>query len=211
MKRSYIWITGFVLYGLFFSWYTSFEEPMTEKEISVVLERAKSLGRSEQNLATLENFMRTDTGNDFIMVNLLDMNESPPELPATGPGASASDLIAHYMEHMYPAQFKRACHPVFFGQSVSNALDLSGIEGAAHWDQGALFRYRSRRDVIEIATNPAFNERHDYKMAALTKTIAVPVEPLLHPGDARVLMALLLFSISSLIDMQIFRRRIESR
>ena len=67
MKRSYIWITGFVLYGLFFSWYTSFEEPMTEKEISVVLERAKSLGRSEQNLATLENFMRTDTGNDFIM------------------------------------------------------------------------------------------------------------------------------------------------
>jgi len=211
MKRSYIWITGFVLYGLFFSWYTSFEEPMTEKEISVVLERAKSLGRSEQNLATLENFMRTDTGNDFIMVNLLDMNESPPELPATGPGASASDLIAHYMEHMYPAQFKRACHPVFFGQSVSNALDLSGIEGAAHWDQGALFRYRSRRDVIEIATNPAFNERHDYKMAALTKTIAVPVEPLLHPGDARVLMALLLFSISSLIDMLIFRRRIESR
>ncbi len=211
MKRSYIWITGFVLYGLFFSWYTSFEEPMTEKEISVVLERAKSLGRSEQNLATLENFMRTDTGNDFIMVNLLDMNESPPELPATGPGASASDLIAHYMEHMYPAQFKRACHPVFFGQSVSNALDLSGIEGAAHWDQGALFRYRSRRDVIEIATNPAFNERHDYKMAALTKTIAVPVEPLLHPGDARVLMALLLFSISSLIDMLIFRRPIESR
>ena len=211
MKRSYIWITGFVLYVLFFSWYTSFEEPMTEKEISVVLERAKSLGRSEQNLATLENFMRTDTGNDFIMVNLLDMNESPPELPATGPGASASDLIAHYMEHMYPAQFKRACHPVFFGQSVSNALDLSGIEGAAHWDQGALFRYRSRRDVIEIATNPAFNERHDYKMAALTKTIAVPVEPLLHPGDARVLMALLLFSISSLIDMLIFRRRIESR
>jgi len=211
MKRSYIWITGFVLYGLFFSWYTSFEEPMTEKEISVVLERAKSLGRSEQNLATLENFMRTDTGNDFIMVNLLDMNESPPELPATGPGASASDLIAHYMEHMYPAQFKRACHPVFFGQSVSNALDLSGIEGAAHWDQGALFRYRSRRDVIEIATNPAFNERHDYKMAALTKTIAVPVEPLLHPGDARVLIALLLFSISSLIDMLIFRRPTESR
>jgi len=211
MKRSYIWITGFVLYGLFFSWYTSFEEPMTEKEISVVLERAKSLGRSEQNLATLENFMRTDTGNDFIMVNLLDMNESPPELPATGPGASASDLIAQYLGHMYPGPFKRACHPVFFGQSVSNALDLSGIEGAAHWDQGALFRYRSRRDVIEIATNPAFNERHDYKMAALTKTIAVPVEPLLHPGDARVLMALLLFSISSLIDMLIFRRPTESR
>ena len=207
MKRSYIWIIGFVLYGLFFSWYTNFEGPMTEKEISVVLERAKSLGRSEQNLATLENFMRTDTGNDFIMVNLLDMNESPPQLPATGPGASSSDLIAHYMEHMYPAQFKRACHPVFFGHSVSNALDLSGIEGAAHWDQGALFRYRSRRDVVEIATNPAFNERHDDKMAALTKTIAFPVEPLLHTGDARILVALLLFSILSLIDMLIFRRR----
>lgn len=207
MKRSYLWLAGLVIYGFFFSWYTNFEGPMTDAEIATVLERAKSIERSDQNLKNLEHFMRSDTGNDFIMVNLLDMNESPPELPATGPNAGPMELIGHYMEHMYPAQFKRASHPVFFGESVANAMDLSGIEGADHWDQGALFRYRSRRDIIEIATNPAFNERHDYKMAALIKTIAFPVEPVLHPGDARILVALLLFSIWSLIDMAAFRRQ----
>lgn len=179
---------------------------MQNDEISKVLERAKANGRSAQSLKTLEDFMRTDTGNDFIMVNLLDMNESPPDLPATGPGANSTLLLNHYMEHMYPALFKRASHPVFSGKAVADAMDISGIEGANHWDQGALVRYRSRRDIIAIATNPAFNERHEYKMAALTKTVAFPVEPVLNPGDFRIVFGLILFSLFSLLDMLIYRR-----
>ncbi len=31
--------------------------------------------------------------------------------------------------------------------SSADALDLSGIENAESWDQAALFRYRSRRDI----------------------------------------------------------------
>lgn len=206
MKRIYLWSTAAFLYLLFFSWYTNFDGPMQNDEISKVLERAKANGRSAQSLKTLEDFMRTDTGNDFIMVNLLDMNESPPDLPATGPGANSTRLLNHYMEHMYPALFKRASHPVFSGKAVADAMDISGIEGANHWDQGALVRYRSRRDIIAIATNPAFNERHEYKMAALTKTIAFPVEPVLNPGDFRIVFGLILFSLFSLLDMLIYRR-----
>jgi hypothetical protein len=210
MNRFYFWFTAALLYVFFVVWYTNFDGPMQEDEIAEVLKEARASGRSVQSLKTLEDFMRTDTGNDFIMVNLLDMNESPPDLPATGPGADPMQLINHYMEHMYPAQFKRASHPIFFGRAVADAMDISGVEGANHWDQGALFRYRSRRDIIAIATNPAFNERHDYKMAALTKTIAFPVEPVLNPGDARIVFGLLLFSIFSLLDMLLFRRRLSA-
>ena len=210
MNRFYFWFTAALLYVFFVVWYTNFDGPMQEDEIAEVLKEARASGRSVQSLKTLEDFMRTDTGNDFIMVNLLDMNESPPNLPATGPGADPMQLINHYMEHMYPAQFKRASHPIFFGRAVADAMDISGVEGANHWDQGALFRYRSRRDIIAIATNPAFNERHDYKMAALTKTIAFPVEPVLNPGDARIVFGLLLFSIFSLLDMLLFRRRLSA-
>ena len=210
MNRFYFWFTAALLYVFFVVWYTNFDGPMQEDEIAEVLKQARASGRSVQSLKTLEDFMRTDTGNDFIMVNLLDMNESPPDLPATGPGADPMQLINHYMEHMYPAQFKRASHPIFFGRAVADAMDISGVEGANHWDQGALFRYRSRRDIIAIATNPAFNERHDYKMAALTKTIAFPVEPVLNPGDARIVFGLLLFSIFSLLDMFLFRRRLSA-
>lgn len=206
MKRHHLWLIAALLYFVFFSWYTNFDGPMRDDEIEEVLKRIELSGRSRQSLKTLEHFMRTDTGSDFIMVNLLDMNESPPELPATGPGADAMQLVNHYMEHMYPEQFKRASHPIFFGRAVAEAMDISGIEGASHWDQGALFRYRSRRDIIAIATNPAFDERHDYKMAALTKTIAFPVEPVLYPGDVRIIFGLLLFSIFSLLDLFIYRR-----
>ena len=206
MKRRYLWLGGAIIYTLFFSWYTNFDGPMRADEIEAVLKRVEQSGRSAENLSNLEHFMRSDTGNDFIMVNLLDMNESPPELPATGPDAGPMELINHYMEHMYPAQFKRASHPVFFGRAVADAMDLSGVDGAGHWDQGALFRYRSRRDLIAIGTDPAFAERHEYKMAALTKTIAFPVEPVLHPGDARILMGLLLFSIFALLDMFVSSR-----
>ena len=207
MNRLYLWVLGVGLYTLFFIWYTNFDGPLREGEIEVVLEDLKQNGSSQEEIKNLEHFMRTDTGNDFIMVNLLDMNESPPTLPATGPGAGPMDLINHYMEHMYLAQFERASHPVFFGRAVADAMDLSGITGAEHWDQAALFRYRSRRDVIAIATDPVFDERHEYKMSALTKTIAFPVEPVLNPGDFRVLVALLLFSIFALIDLLTFSRR----
>jgi hypothetical protein len=95
---------------------------------------------------------------------------------------------------------------VFFGRAVFDAMDVSGIEGAEHWEQGALFRYRSRRDIVEIATNPAFSERHDYKMGALEKTIAFPVEAVLYYSDLRVMLALLLFSLVSFIDLLIYRR-----
>ena len=179
---------------------------MQESEISEVLAQAQARGRSEQSLNVLELFMRSDTGDDFIMVNLLDMNETPPDLPATGPDADPMELTNHYMEHMYPELFKRASHPLLIGRAVADAMDISGIEGASHWDQGALFRYRSRRDIIAIATNPAFDERHDYKMAALTKTIAFPVEPVLHPGDARIIIGLIVFSFFSLLDMLLYRR-----
>ncbi len=157
MKRRYLWLFAALLYVVFFSWYTNFDGPMEDDEIQQVLIQAKANGRSAESLETLELFMRGDTGNDFIMINLLDMNESPPDLPATGRGAGPMQLINHYMEHMYPAQFKRASHPIFFGRAVADAMDISGIEGASHWDQGALFRYRSRRDIIAIATNPKFN------------------------------------------------------
>jgi hypothetical protein len=204
-RRTSYWLLFLFLYGLFFWWYTSFDGPMTDEEISDALQALEEIGVDDYQRRTLEHFMRTDTGNDFIMVNLIDLNETPPELPATGPDAKPMDLMSHYMEHMYLAQLKRASHPVFFGQVFSDAVDLSGIESAEHWELAAQFRYRSRRDVVAIIADPGFHERHDYKIAALSKTIAVPVEPSLNPGDFRFIIALVLFSLFALIDLFLLR------
>ncbi len=205
-KRLWLWLISLGVYVAFCLWYTNLAGPLSEGEIAGFITRMEQGGASPERVATMRRFMEEDTGRQFIMINALDMREDPPDLPATGPDATASDLINHYMEHMYPAQFARASHPVFFGRAVFDAMDVSGIEGAEHWEQGALFRYRSRRDILEIATNPAFAERHDYKMGALEKTIAFPVEAVLYYSDLRFILALLLFSLVSLIDLLIYRR-----
>ena len=64
--------------------------------------------------------------------------------------------------------------------------------GMERWDSGALMRYRSRRDMLEISSNPAFRGSHDFKIAAMEKTIAFPLDPWFHLGDPRLLLAFVL-------------------
>ena len=40
----------------------------------------------------------------------------------------ASELIGHYMEHIYLAQLKRVNHPVFHERAVADALDVLGLQ-----------------------------------------------------------------------------------
>ena len=204
--RLWLWLIPALAYLAFYGWYTNLSGPLTAAEIESYTSAMRANGRDPIEVANIRRFMEEDTGNQFIMINALDLNENPPNLPATGPDANAGDLLGHYMEHMYPAQFARASHPVFFGMAVFTAMDVSGIQGAEEWDQGALFRYRSRRDIMDIVVNPAFDERHDYKMGGLTKTIAYPVEASLYYADMRVMMAFLLFTIAAVLDIMIFRR-----
>jgi len=193
------WIALAILWGAFSFWYTSFGGPLSEAEIDGYLERAASQGRDGETLAMLEGFMRADDGEHFVMVNVLDL--APVD---------AEENMGRYMAHMWPALLSRACHPIFAGSSIASAMDLSGVTeaagGAEVWDQAALMRYRSRRDLLDIAFDPAFLEPHVFKMEALTKTIAFPVKPVLAFGDPRLLLAALLLIVGLLIDRVLARR-----
>ncbi|MEQ8859749.1 MAG: hypothetical protein RIC56_13980 [Pseudomonadales bacterium] len=205
--RLLLWGLAALVYAVFFVWYTPLGGPLTTAEIDHFTSLLTQEGRDPERVAALRRFMEDDDGGQFIMVNLLHMQADPPTLSATGPGADADALLGHYMEHMYPALAQRACHPVFAGTAVYGAMDLVGIEGAETWSQAALMRYRSRRDLLEIATNPAFGGRHEYKLAALEKTIAFPVEPGFYLSDPRLLLALLLLVVAGAIDALLYRRR----
>ena len=199
MTNKHIFIIAIVVYALFFLWYTNLSGPMSDQEIDEAIIGLRANGMAENNIEHWERFMRSDTGDQFIMLNNIDMNPSPPKMPDTPEGATAQELMDVYMDHMYSEQFKRACHPVFFGEVVHETLDITGIENARSWTHGALFRYRSRGDLIQIALNPNSKDRHEYKIAALTKTIAYPIEPTIYPSDARFILFLILLSGVSLI------------
>ena len=72
------------------------------------------------------------------------------------------------------------------------AMDLMNADGMEIWSIGAGMRHRSRRDMLEIATNPAFSGKHEFKIAAMENTIAFPIDPWYQFGDPRLVLALLL-------------------
>ena len=190
IRPGYMWLALLILWGAFFSWYTSFAGPFTAEEIATVMAYAEESGATPEEIERMRHFMESDTGDDFVMVNLIEMNDPPPRMEGVPADASAQDLMDRYMEHMYPELFKRATAP---------ALDIWGIEGANRWTMAGLMRYRSRRDMLEIGGNPDFQGPHEFKIAAMNKTIAFPGDPWMQTGDPRFLLALILV-ISGLLN-----------
>jgi len=192
-RTRWIWLVLIGLYAAFFSWYTSFEGPLTDEEIAHYMAQIESRepAPAPDRVAMLRKFMEEDTGDDFVMVNVIDMYETPLQIEGVEPGETSDEVLGKYMEYMYPALFARACHPVLYGQAASSAMDLMNADGMERWTTGAGMRYRSRRDMLEIASNPAFGGSHEFKVAAMRKTIAFPIDPWVQLGDPRLVLFLL--------------------
>ena len=195
MRPSRSWIGLALVWAVFFWWYTSFGSPLTPEEVERYVSFMEERGRPPEDIARVRAFLESDTGDDFVMVNVIEMREPPLRPEGVGPDESAQDVLDRYMEYMWPALLRRACHPVLFGTAAADALDLWGIEGADTWTTVGLMRYRSRRDMMEIAANPAFSGPHEFKIAAMTKTIAFPADPWLQLGDPRLVLGLVFLAL----------------
>lgn len=212
--RAKIWLSSLIIYSAFVFWYTDFSGPLSDAEVDQFVATLKQRNSDPKTTAYIENFLRNDRGRQFLMLNNLDMADNPPDVEGANPGESADQLMNRYMEHMYPELLKRASHPVVFGQAANSALDMVGIENTTEmqeWTDGALFRYRSRRTFMEIVANPNIKGRHEFKLAALDKTIAYPIETSIYLGDMRLLLGLILLSLTALLDNIRFARRAKSQ
>ena len=205
----WVWLVCAGLYVVFFSWYTSFGGPLTDDEIAGYLSafEQRDPAPSPEGLAMLRRFMTEDRGDDFVMVNVIDMYDIPLQIDGVNPGESSEEVLGKYMQYMYPALFSRASHPVLFGSAANVAMDLMNAPGMEQWTTGAAMRYRSRRDMLEITTNPAFAGSHDFKVAAMEKTIAFPLDPWFQLGDPRLVLALILAFVASGFSWLLAARR----
>ncbi len=204
--RLLVWLIPALLYAMFFFWYTSFGGPLTQEEVERYMSAFEERGGDAEVLARIRTFLESDTGNDFLMINAIHMKDTPDPVEGVEPGETSDDVMAKYMEYMWPALLSRASHPVMVGSAASDALDVVGIENARVWTRGAAMRYRSRRDMMEITINPAFSGRHDFKIASLEKTIAYPIEDGLVLTDPRVLLFFVLLSVAGVLNAIIRRR-----
>ena len=209
------WFILIFIYCTFFVWYTDLGGKLDSNEIATYLvkmqDNREAVGfsspaekeRAREQAAIIEEFMREDSGRQFFVVNNIDMSENPQDVEGAQPGEDADQLMGRYMEHMYAELFKRASHPVFLGNAVSSAIDIVGIENAESWDSAALMRYKSRRAFMEIVSNPKMLGKHEFKIAALNKTIAYPVETVVYLSDPRLLLGFILIIIGLIIQLRI--------
>ena len=200
--RIWLWGLPAAVWLVFCFWYANTAGPLSAEEIAAFTAEAERLGRSPDGVRSLGQFMAEDSGRQFLMVNLIDM-----AAPNSARELSPQESLDRYMAHMYPELLRRACHPVLAGPAVFRAMDGAGIEDAEEWSSVGIMRYRSRRDLMEIALNPIFDGKHEFKIAALEKTIAVPIEPNLYLGDLRLVAFFGLFLPIVIADALIFRRR----
>ncbi|GIW39446.1 MAG: hypothetical protein KatS3mg076_0023 [Candidatus Binatia bacterium] len=193
MKAWIIWGLAIFLYGAFFVWYQGLRRPLTKDEIDTVLE---SLGRAEnaspERLARFRAFLEADDGREFFMVNLIRMNTEKVEDPDSGEPVDPNALLLRYTRPFMRRVLRRAGHPVFFGQAAGGYLEEWGVSEDPGWTTAAVVRYRSRRDLVELVSDPSFPLVHRYKLAAIAGTFAFPAAPAMLFVGPRVWVGLLL-------------------
>ena len=188
------WIILALVYAAFFYWYTSFEGPLTPEEIVHFTEVVNGApGMEDEQARIWIEFMENDTGDDWAMWNAVDLAERPKLIEGIEPGATSEEVVNRYAEPFFAQAVLRASHPVLSGAAAAPAIDVWGVEGARDWDRGILVRYRSRRDIMEIieAMVTSQDSIHAFKVAAVEKTIAFPLDPWFQLGDPRILLALI--------------------
>ncbi len=200
-----IWGLAVFVYVLFLAWHQNWRGALTPGEVETYLARLDAGSTlAPDTRAVVEEFMRTDTGRSFVMVNLIKFPEGNVPHPDTGQSISPQNLLMTYFRPFMKQIIWRAGYPAYLGAVRAGYIEAWGVEDNPGWHFSGLIRYRSRRDAMDIILNPAFDDVHGYKRAAIIATLAVPVETrggfFVSPA---IWVAMLLISMAALTQLAI--------
>jgi len=198
-----IWIGAVVLYGAFRLWYDGRRRPLTTPEIDAFLAKLEGTPSAEVNdLVALRDFLARDDGREFMMLNLVKVNPALAPHPVTGVPTSAQRLMREYIREFLPIVVRHGGHPVMQAAKVGPYVDAWNVEPDPGWTMMGAVRYRSRRDMMELATDPRFLAKHPFKVAALSATYSFPTAPgVMLVAGPRVWVALVLALGAALLQL----------
>ena len=203
MQARWIWLVALGLYGVFTLWYVNWSGPVSPEEVDAYLARAESSPEviGAERIAVIREFLENDDGREFFMANLARLPPEPVPDPVTGQPRPAPEVLREYTGSFMPALFRRAGHPAFFGRTAGGYIEHWGVEPDPGWSFVGVIRYRSRRDLMELATNPSFAPAHAYKLVAMSHTLAFPVAPAVTILGPRLWVGLLLALLAALAHL----------
>jgi hypothetical protein len=201
MKTFYAILT--VIYVSWFIWYGGSGEPVTKAELDsyITSMKDKSSSRPERiNEATelMHRLAAFDTGNEYLMINLIKYRKKAL-YPADSAWANETDARAadgRYTQGVVKELFVRGGLPILKSTVIGTfMLD----EDWRDWDEVAIVRYRSVKDMLDMIVGMADSGLAVHKFASIEQTHVFPAEPVISLVFIRLLFALVLFFIAVVV------------
>lgn len=171
------WAVAVVLYAAFRLFYDGFRRPLRATEIDAFLaDVGPRLHESGNDPATMRAFLEADDGREFVMLNMVKAHPGDITNPETGEVASGMTWLRRYSDRFTGQLFRRGGHPVFVGRKVAGYIDAWNTPADPGWTLFGSMRYRSRRDMIRLASAPEFRAAHPAKMLGLDATFSFPTQ-----------------------------------
>ncbi|MCK8059906.1 MULTISPECIES: hypothetical protein [unclassified Fusibacter] len=213
-KRKTIinWSIITLIFILFLTWHGAFDRPLNQAEVDELMTKyhAADLG-TDTNKEDLREFLESGDGKPVYMINVIKNYDQPKLTDAMiekgmTTDMTAEEVLADYTGFVFPYLIKNGSYPIYTGTALLDSQEVWGIENATEWSSGAIIRYKDRRTMIEMATDPAFAQFHDSKIAAIEKTVSYPLTTQMYFVDLSYFMFVLLALIGSLVQFFINRR-----
>jgi len=170
-----VWIAALVAWLLFLAWYDNWRGPLKPAEIERYLAAAAAMPTAGHNdRSIVRKFLEEDDGREFVMVNLVKVETGMVPHPVTGEPTPGSQMMQRYARRFMPALIARGGHPAIVARKVAGYVDAWKVGPDPGWTIVGFMRYRSRRDMIALATDPRFGDIHPFKIAGTAETFSFP-------------------------------------
>jgi len=176
MTSIWIWGGALGLYIFFLGWYQNWRGKLSSAEIDTYMQKMEAGGYEVATLSRMRAFLEADDGKEFVMLNLVRLYEGDVAHPKTGEMMSPRALLQGYLKGFLPALIKRGGHPALQARKVGPYVDSWNVEPDPEWTIMGYMRYRSRRDMMALATDARFMDAHPFKHAAIETTFSFPTQ-----------------------------------
>ena len=193
MSAVVIWIIAVLAYVAFWFWYVGFQKKVTPQEVAAtmcIFEHDDTWTTTQKE--HLRNFLLADDGKDFVMVNLLHLKS---------PKKESLEKLNTYQRIFLGSLLRKAGHPVMIARAASGNVENVACDHADDWSAAGMIRYRSRRDLMDILPATIGSEHHGLKLESLEKTFAFPASPWFVFGGPRIVVALGIALLASLMHI----------
>ncbi len=200
-----VWSVSGLLFVTFLIWHGAFDSPLTDEEVERLVARYMELNPDEDEMG-LRQFLEEDDGKPVVMVNAIQLHDRPVTVNGRDFGDSSAAALNEYSRFVFGYLLRRGSYPLWTGNAVFDSLEVWGIDNAELWSSAGLVRYRSRRVMLEMATDPDFVRFHDAKIAAIQKTFAYPTMTGLAASSLSLTVGLILLVLALVAQLLINRQ-----